>query len=81
MNGSGELVSAPWPGNQPRAEDVTVFTQDLALLLRAGARVNDGLELLAGDRDIGRLRPVVGRVPLPRSGMGGTRPGALISPA
>src|SRR3984893_15465153 len=35
--------------NQPRAEDVTGFTQDLGLLLRAGARVNDGLELLAGD--------------------------------
>jgi general secretion pathway protein F len=48
--------------NQPRAEDVTVFTQDLGLLLRAGARVNDGLELLAGDRDIGRLRPVVAEV-------------------
>ena len=48
--------------SQPRAEDVTVFTRDLALLLRAGARVNDGLELLAGDRDIGRLRPVVAEV-------------------
>src|SRR5580704_10044084 len=49
--------------NQPRAEDVTVFTRDLGLLLRAGARVNDGLELLAGDSDIGRLRPEVARVP------------------
>src|ERR1700684_3115240 len=48
--------------NQPRAEDVTVFTQDLGLLLRAGARVNDGLELLASDRDVGRLRPVVAEV-------------------
>jgi general secretion pathway protein F len=48
--------------NQPRAEDVTVFTRDLALLLRAGARVNDGLELLAADRDVGRLRPVVAEV-------------------
>jgi general secretion pathway protein F len=47
---------------QPRAEDVTVFTRDLALLLRAGARVNDGLELLATDSDIGRLRPVVAEV-------------------
>src|SRR6185312_5498095 len=45
--------------NKPRAEDVTVFTRDLGLLLRAGARVNDALDLLAGDRDIGRLRPVV----------------------
>ena len=45
--------------NQPKPEDVTVFTRDLALLLRAGARINDGLELLAADRDFGRLRPVV----------------------
>jgi general secretion pathway protein F len=45
--------------NRPRSEDVTVFTRDLGLLLRAGARVNDALDLLAGDRDIGRLRPVV----------------------
>jgi general secretion pathway protein F len=48
--------------SQPRPEDVTVFTRDLGLLLRAGARVNDGLELLAGDRDIGRLRPVVAEI-------------------
>src|SRR5690349_20748048 len=45
--------------NKPKPEDVTLFTRDLALLLRAGARINDGLELLAADRDFGRLRPVV----------------------
>src|ERR1700675_5078356 len=45
--------------NQQKAEDVTIFTRDLALLLRAGARINDGLELLAADADFGRLRPVV----------------------
>jgi len=45
--------------NRPKAEDVTIFTRDLALLLRAGARINDGLELLASDPDFGRLRPVV----------------------
>src|ERR1700742_5121584 len=45
--------------NKPRAEDVTVFTRDLALLLKAGARINDALELLATDKDFGRLRPVV----------------------
>jgi general secretion pathway protein F len=45
--------------NRPKAEDVTTFTRDLALLLRAGARINDGLELLASDPDFGRLRPVV----------------------
>ncbi|MGP9814545.1 type II secretion system F family protein [Rhodopseudomonas sp. NSM] len=43
----------------PRPEDVTVFTRDLALLMKAGARLNDALELLASDMDIGRLRPVV----------------------
>ena len=48
--------------NKPRPEDVTVFSRDLGLLLRAGARVNDGLELLANDSDIGRLRPVVAEV-------------------
>src|ERR1700682_6413226 len=45
--------------NKPKAEEVTIVTRDLALLLRAGARINDGLELLAADRDFGRLRPVV----------------------
>src|SRR6185436_6924487 len=45
--------------NKAKPEDVTIFTRDLALLLRAGARINDGLELLASDRDFGRLRPVV----------------------
>jgi general secretion pathway protein F len=45
--------------NKPKAEDVTIFTRDLALLLRAGARINDGLELLAADADFGRLRPIV----------------------
>src|SRR5713226_2259550 len=48
--------------NQPRAEDVTVFTRDLALLLKAGARLDDALELLAGDADVGRMRPVVGKL-------------------
>jgi general secretion pathway protein F len=48
--------------SRPRAEDVTVFTRDLALLLRAGARLDDGLDLLANDVDVGRLRPVVGKI-------------------
>ena len=39
-----------------RAEDVTIFTLDLALLLKAGARLDRALELLATDSDIGRLR-------------------------
>jgi type II secretory pathway component PulF len=45
--------------NKPKAEDVAIFTRGLALLLRAGARINGGLELLCADRDFGRLRPVV----------------------
>jgi general secretion pathway protein F len=45
----------------PRAEDVTIFTRDLALLLKAGARLDDGLDLLAGDADVG-LRPIVGQI-------------------
>jgi len=48
--------------NKPRAEDVSVFTRDLALLLKAGARLDDGLELLANDGDIGRLRPTVNKI-------------------
>ena len=42
--------------SRPRAEDVTIFTADLALLLKTGARINDALELLAGDADVGRMR-------------------------
>ncbi len=45
--------------SRPRPEDVTIFTRDLALLLKAGARLDDGLELLGNDMDVGRLRPVV----------------------
>src|SRR6195952_4538356 len=45
--------------SKPSAEDITIFPPDMALLLRAGGRINDGLELLAAVRDCGRLRPVV----------------------
>lgn len=48
--------------SRPRAEDVTVFTRDLALLLRAGARLHDALELLSNDMDVGRLRPAVAQI-------------------
>jgi general secretion pathway protein F len=44
--------------SRPRPEDVTIFTGDLALLLRTGARINEALELLASDADIGRMRPI-----------------------
>ncbi|MGL6061187.1 MAG: type II secretion system F family protein [Bradyrhizobium sp.] len=48
--------------SSPRAEDVTIFTRDLALLLKAGARLDDALELLATDVDVGRLRPVIRKI-------------------
>jgi len=44
---------------RPSRTDVTTFTRDLALLLKAGARLDDALELLSNDADIGRLRPAV----------------------
>jgi general secretion pathway protein F len=47
---------------RPSASEVTTFTRDLALLLKAGARLDDALELLASDADVGRLRPVVGKL-------------------
>jgi len=48
--------------SRPTAEDVTVFTRDLALLLKAGARIDDALDLLAVDIDVGRLRPTVAQI-------------------
>src|SRR6201993_5403591 len=47
---------------RPSGAEITTFTRDLALLLKAGARLDDALELLAGDTDVGRLRPVVGKL-------------------
>lgn len=48
--------------NQPRSEDVTTFTRDLALMLSAGARLDSALELLASDVDTGRMRPIIGKI-------------------
>jgi general secretion pathway protein F len=48
--------------SKPRPEDVTIFTRDLELLLKAGARLDAALELLSTDMDIGRLRPIIGKV-------------------
>ncbi len=45
--------------SRPGPAEVTIFTRDLALLLKAGARLNDALELLANDMDAGRLRSVI----------------------
>jgi general secretion pathway protein F len=47
---------------RPSKAEVTTFTRDLALLLKASARLDDALELLANDADVGRLRPVVARL-------------------
>ncbi len=47
---------------RPSAAEITTFTRDLALLLKAGARLDDALELLVTDADVGRLRPVVGKL-------------------
>ncbi|WP_395666322.1 type II secretion system F family protein [Methylocella sp.] len=49
-------------GAKPRFEDVTFFTGDLALLLRTGARINEALELVATDSDVGRLRPTIEKI-------------------
>ena len=56
---AGAKASFSWTG-RPRAEDVTVFSRDLALLLRTGARINDALELLASDGENSRMRASVG---------------------
>src|SRR6476646_4307392 len=45
-----------------KPEDVTVFTLDLALLLKAGARLDDALELLSSDSDVGGLRSTVAKI-------------------
>ncbi|OJV00186.1 type II secretion system F family protein [Nitrobacter sp. 62-23] len=50
------------PFSRPSRTEVTTFTRDLALLLKASARLDDALELLSGDTDVGRLRPVVGKL-------------------
>jgi general secretion pathway protein F len=47
---------------RPSSAEITTFTRDLALLLKAGARLDDALELLTGDADVGRLRPVIGKL-------------------
>src|SRR5215468_4869579 len=47
---------------QARAEDVTTFTRDLALLLKAGSRLDTALELLTSDVDIGRMRGTIAAI-------------------
>jgi general secretion pathway protein F len=47
---------------QARSEAITIFTLDLALILKAGARLDEALELLGTDADIGRLRSTVTKI-------------------
>jgi general secretion pathway protein F len=49
-------------GKGIRREDVTMLTLDLALLLKAGARLDHALELLATDGDFGNLKPTVNAI-------------------
>jgi len=58
---SSHVAGYGWFG-RPSSTEITTFTRDLALLLKAGARLDDALELLAGDADVGRMRPVVGKL-------------------
>ena len=46
-------------GARPRPEEIVVFSRDLALLLRSGTRINDALDLLSNERELGRMRAVV----------------------
>jgi general secretion pathway protein F len=55
--GTRAMSSALPSWTRPRPEDVTIFTNDLALLLQTGARINDALELLATDLEMSRMRP------------------------
>ncbi len=56
---SGPAFSFSGMFSKPKAEDLTIFTTDLALLLRTGARIDGALELLSADTDIGPLRRTV----------------------
>src|SRR6201992_4034743 len=53
-----------WFG-RPSASEITTFTRDMALLLKAGARLDSALELLAADADVRRMRPVIGKLRAP----------------
>jgi general secretion pathway protein F len=45
-----------------RPEEITTFTLDLALLMKAGARLDDALDLLSTDMEISRLRSTISAV-------------------
>ena len=49
-------------GARASAEDVTIMTADLALLLKTGARIHDALDLMANEASAGRLRPTLAKI-------------------
>jgi general secretion pathway protein F len=49
-------------GPRPRPDEITVFSRDLALLLRTGVRINNALDLMASDSELGRMRPIVNKL-------------------
>ena len=58
------LFSGKWSllGRLAQAEQVTAFTTDIALLLKAGMRINTALGLLEREGDLGQLLPIVADV-------------------
>ncbi len=50
------------PNGIARPEEVTAFTTDVSLLLKAGVRINTALELLEREGDAGKLLPVIADV-------------------
>ena len=59
---AGQVTWDSLMAGKPKAADVTLFTRDLALVLSAGIRLEDALDLLGTDESLGRLRPVVASV-------------------
>ncbi len=57
-NAAPTAAASPSRGARPKAEEVTIFSRDLALLLRTGAKINDALDLMANDRELGRMRAI-----------------------
>ena len=55
---SAAAPAAPRRGPKTRPEDIVIFSRDLALLLTAGTRINDALDLMGSDRELGRMRAV-----------------------
>ncbi len=49
-------------GARASAEDVTIMTADLALLLKTGARIHDALDLMSNDASSGRLRQPLAKI-------------------